>query len=159
MSTLELHHGVLAGEVLRGEDDEGSPALVDAVHDLEGDELPHCPVSYMDAAPGYITVTTVKSTQSGRGSFSFLSAHHVLLAGGFGVPPPPRQARSSNHQIVIWIWFCLSSSTKMKTNTETAMLSPSTHPPAGIQPCLVCCACARRADTNFPRVSDQPSFQ
>ena len=97
MSTLELHHGVLAGEVLRGEDDEGSPALVDTVHNLEGDELPHCPVSYMDAAPGYITVTTVKSTQSGRGSFSFLSAHHVLLAGGFGVPPPPTHQQGYNH--------------------------------------------------------------
>ena len=55
MRALELHHGPLAGRVLRAEDDEGPPALVDAVHDLEGDELSHCPVSLMDAAPGFHT--------------------------------------------------------------------------------------------------------
>ena len=60
MGTLELHHGPHAGGILGAEDYEGSPALVDAVHDLEGDELPHWPVSLMDAAPEYIAVTTVK---------------------------------------------------------------------------------------------------
>ena len=59
MRALELHHGPLAGGVLGADDDEGPSTLVDAVHDLEGDELSHCPVSLMDAAPGYIAVTTV----------------------------------------------------------------------------------------------------
>ena len=70
MRALELHHGPLAGGVLGAEDDEGPPALVDAVHDLEGDELPHWPVSFMDAAPGYIAVTTVINIQSGRGVYN-----------------------------------------------------------------------------------------
>ena len=51
MGTLELHLGPLAGRVLWAEDDEGPPALVDAVHNLEGDKLTHTPVSIMDAAP------------------------------------------------------------------------------------------------------------
>ena len=51
MGTLELHHGPLAGRVLRAEDDEGPPALVDAFHNLERDELTHTPVSVMDATP------------------------------------------------------------------------------------------------------------
>ena len=54
MRALELHHGPLAGGVLGADDDESPSALVDAVHDLEGDELSHCPVSLMDAAPGLI---------------------------------------------------------------------------------------------------------
>ena len=54
MGTLELHLGPLAGRVPWAEDDEGPPALVDAVHNLEGDKLTHAPVSIMDAAPGNI---------------------------------------------------------------------------------------------------------
>ena len=102
MSTLELHHGVLAGEVLRGEDDEGSPALVDTVHNLEGDELPHCPVSYMDAAPGDITVTTVKSTQSGRGGVfhSYLPIMPCWRVGLGSPLHPPTSRDTTSHCLV-----------------------------------------------------------
>ena len=41
MRALELRHGPLVHHVLWADDDEGSPALVDTVHNLEGDELPH----------------------------------------------------------------------------------------------------------------------
>ena len=51
MGALELHHCPLAGRILRAEDDQGPPTLVDALHDLQGDELTHRPVSVMDAAP------------------------------------------------------------------------------------------------------------
>ena len=39
-----------------------------------------------------------------------------------------------------------------------ARLPPLTHQPTGPHPCQGCCPCARWADTNFPRVSDQPSL-
>ena len=51
MGTIELHHGPLMSKVLWAENDEGPPALIDAVHNLEGDKLTHAPVSIMDAAP------------------------------------------------------------------------------------------------------------
>lgn len=59
MGTIELHHGPLMSKVLWAENDEGPPALVDAVHNLEGDKLTHAPVSIMDAAPGNRKLATL----------------------------------------------------------------------------------------------------
>ena len=50
MSSFELQHGPLGGDVLRAEDDHRAPATLDVGHDLVGDCLANFKVANMDTA-------------------------------------------------------------------------------------------------------------
>ena len=50
MSSFELQHGPLGGDVLRAEDDHRAPATLDVGHDLVGDCLANFKVAHVDTA-------------------------------------------------------------------------------------------------------------